>query len=142
MVYLDFTFSSNECYLVLFIYHKGIDGIFNLNSIVLLKNVSNLESSSFVNFPHSMWGLVESYSNLTPRGLEVPAATSESLINVNILESFLMPKKQNKIQDVKFEYMIFVWNGKSSNALIKVAIINIVNYNNNIEFDFICSIRL
>ena len=89
-----------------------------------------------------MWGLVESYSNLTPRGLEVPAATSESLINVNILESFLMPKKQNKIEDVKFEYMIFVWNGKSSNALIKVIIINIVSYINNIEFGFICSIRL
>ena len=70
-----------------------------------------------------MWGLVESYSNLTPRGLEVPAATSEPLINVNILESFLMPKKQNKFEDTQFEYMIFVWNGKSSNALIKVILL-------------------
>ena len=67
-----------------------------------------------------MWGLVESYSNLTPRGLEVPAVTSESPTNVNILESFLMPKKQSKTEDGKFEYMIFVWNGKNSNALIKV----------------------
>jgi hypothetical protein len=33
-----------------------------------------------------MWGVVESYSNLTPRGLEGPVAASESY-----LESFLLP---------------------------------------------------
>lgn len=33
-----------------------------------------------------MWGVVESYSNLTPRGLEFPVAASESH-----LESFLLP---------------------------------------------------
>jgi protein-tyrosine phosphatase len=100
----NFTFSSNECYLVLFVYRKGAE-----------------ESTSFSNFPHSMWGLVESYSNLTPRGLEVPAATSESASSYNkdVLESFLVPKKPTKIDDGKYEYMIFVWNGKNANPLVK-----------------------
>ena len=89
-----------------------------------------------------MWGLVESYTNLTPRGLEVPAATSESLTNVNILESFLMPKKQSIAEDGKFEYMIFVWNGRSSNALVKVAIEHdhMYYFILDIECGIICSI--
>lgn len=60
-----------------------------------------------------MWGVVESYSNLTPRGLGCPVATSESH-----LESFLLPKRQQAATSV-FEYMIFVWNGKQANPLIK-----------------------
>jgi hypothetical protein len=81
-----------------------------------------IETSSFLNFPHSMWGVVESYSNLTPRGLEVPISSSESLTNLNkeVLESFLLPKRQPKKEESKYEYMIFVWNGKAANALLKV----------------------
>eukprot|EP00330_Aristerostoma_sp_ATCC50986_P003477 CAMPEP_0114589114 /NCGR_PEP_ID=MMETSP0125-20121206/11651_1 /TAXON_ID=485358 ORGANISM="Aristerostoma sp., Strain ATCC 50986" /NCGR_SAMPLE_ID=MMETSP0125 /ASSEMBLY_ACC=CAM_ASM_000245 /LENGTH=90 /DNA_ID=CAMNT_0001785855 /DNA_START=323 /DNA_END=595 /DNA_ORIENTATION=- len=68
-----------------------------------------------------MWGVVESYSNLTPRGLEVPISSSESLSSLNkeVLESFLLPKRINKKDDGKYEYMIFVWNGKGSNPLVK-----------------------
>lgn len=33
--------------------------------------------------PNSMWALVESYANLTARGLEVPMASSESLHQIN-----------------------------------------------------------
>ena len=65
-----------------------------------------------------MWGIVESYNNLTPRGLENPLSTSE--LNLEILDSFLLPsyKKKEKIS-LNFEHMIFVWNGKNSNPLIK-----------------------
>lgn len=69
-----------------------------------------------------MWGVVESYSNLTPRGLDSPVASSESLSNLNkeVLESFLLPKRSNKKDDGKYEYMIFVWNGKTASPLVKV----------------------
>lgn len=36
-----------------------------------------------------MWGIVESYNNLTPRGLENPLSTSE--LNLELLDSFLLP---------------------------------------------------
>lgn len=71
-----------------------------------------LEHSSFINFPHSLWGLVESYSNLTPRGLQYPVSSSE------ILESFLMPNRREDSQK-EYEYMLFVWNGNTANSLIK-----------------------
>jgi len=71
----------------------------------------------FVSLPHSMWGIVESYNNLTPRGLENPLSTSE--LNLEILDSFLLPKKKSLDASLNFEHMIFVWNGKNSNPLIK-----------------------
>lgn len=82
-----------------------------------------LDPASFVNFPHSMWGLVESYSNLTPRGLETPVASSESVgsLNKEVLESFLMPKRNKTASNnSKYEYMLFVWNGKTAGPLTKV----------------------
>lgn len=33
--------------------------------------------------PNSTWSLIESHSNLTPRGLEVPVISSEPLRDVN-----------------------------------------------------------
>ncbi|CAD8182181.1 unnamed protein product [Paramecium pentaurelia] len=93
-----FNFLSNECYLVMLVYKKAHE-----------------EFNQFTNFPHQMWGLVESYSNLTPRGLESPVVASESY-----LESFLLPQRQlNPSTSNIFEYMIFVWNGKTANPLIK-----------------------
>ena len=80
-----------------------------------------------MNFPHSMWGLVESYSNLTPRGLETPISSSESVgsLNKEVLESFLLPKRNKPLSDSsRYEYMIFVWNGKTAGPLIKVNINN------------------
>lgn len=61
---------SNECYLVLLIYRKAHE-----------------EYNKFLSFPHQMWGVVESYSNLTPRGLEFPLATSEK----ELFDSFRLP---------------------------------------------------
>lgn len=87
-----------------------------------------VDPSSFVNFPHSMWGMVESYSNLTPRGLETPISSSQSISSLNkeVLESFLVPKRSKKTQDTgKFEYMLFVWNGKTAGPLIKVYVLSL-----------------
>ncbi|CAK63622.1 unnamed protein product (macronuclear) [Paramecium tetraurelia] len=95
-----FNFLSTECYLVLLVYKKAQE-----------------EYNQFTNFPHQMWGVVESYSNLTPRGLEEPVAASESH-----LESFLLPQRQqNPSTSNIYEYMIFVWNGKAANPLIKAS---------------------
>jgi hypothetical protein len=84
-----------------------------------------------------MWGVVESYSNLTPRGLEVPVSTSETLENFNkeILDSFLMPQRTElQNEDSKFEYMIFVWNGKTANPLVKsIALSNAFDLENLIN---------
>ena len=40
-----------------------------------------------------MWGIVESYNNLTPRGLESPVAGSD--LSREVLDSFLLPKKND-----------------------------------------------
>jgi hypothetical protein len=100
-----FNFLSNECYLVLLVYRK-----------------SHQDDNMFLSFPHQMWGTVESYSNLTPRGLESPLAASEYLIipilSKEIFESFLLPKRDTHVNN-EFEYMIFVWNGKTANPLVK-----------------------
>ena len=47
-----FIFSSQESYVVLLVYKAGTEN-----------------DSELVNFPHSLWGVVESASNLTPRGV-------------------------------------------------------------------------
>lgn len=80
----------------------------------------------FLSFPHQMWGVVESHSNLTPRGLETPLATSEyclqkqyNIFSKEIFESFLVPQRTEQSNNSEFEYMIFVWNGRSANALVK-----------------------
>lgn len=73
-----------------------------------------------------MWSLVESYSNLTPRGLEVPVASSVELNSLNreVMDSFLVPKqkpikKSDGETEDKLEYMIFVWNGKHTSSLLQ-----------------------
>ena len=76
--------------MVLFIYKKSAQGY-----LIFLPIKTAAEESPFLNFPHSLWGLVESYTNLTPRGLTVPVACSDnqSEINKHTLDSFLLPKK-------------------------------------------------
>jgi len=75
-------------------------------------------------FMESIWEMIESYSNLTPRGLETPVASSESMstLNRDAFESFFLPKRPVKQNESKFEYMIFLWNGKTANSLMKVKI--------------------
>ena len=66
-----------------------------------------------------MWGVVESASNLTPRGLQNIFSSSLDNYVVHSLDSFLLSNRQ--MQDAsEFKYMLFVWNGKNTNALVKV----------------------
>lgn len=59
------------------------------NPFFIIFSSSETVKNHFISFPFSMWGIVESYNNLTPRGLENPLSTSE--LNLEILDSFLLP---------------------------------------------------
>ncbi len=87
-----------------------------------MKVFINIEPVAANDFMESMWEMIESHSNLTPRGLETPIASSESMstLNRDAFESFFLPKRPAKQSESKFEYMIFLWNGKSANSLMKV----------------------
>jgi hypothetical protein len=104
-----FSFSSEESYLILLIYKSEAE-----------------ERCELVNFPHSLCGVVESVFNLTPRGLlNTFSSTNESVneppINseriVESLESLLISKREEK--NTKYKHMLFLWNGKKSNGLVK-----------------------
>jgi hypothetical protein len=94
-----FVFSSKEAYLVLLVYRTNTK-----------------EKVDVVSFPHSLWGLVESAENLTPRGLANSISSDECT-----LDSFLLSKRDHKVttENREFKYMIFAWNGKNSSALLK-----------------------
>jgi len=105
----EFMFSSEEAYLILLIYKSDAE-----------------ENCELVNFPHSLCGIVESVSNLTPRGLLSTFSSTNESVNeppvnsakfVENLESLLLSKRQQK--DTKYKYMLFLWNGKNSSSLVK-----------------------
>lgn len=86
----------------------------------------SLDNCELVNFPHSLCGIVESVSNLTPRGLlSTFSSTNESMVDtpspegkyVENLESLLLSKRQEN--NTQYKYMLFVWNGKNSSSLVK-----------------------
>lgn len=99
-----FIFSSVEAYLVLLVYRAN-----------------TTEKVDVVSFPHSLWGLVESADNLTPRGLSNSISSDEDSTTVQSLDSFLLSKREHKdsSKNKQFKYMLFVWNGKEANALLK-----------------------
>ncbi|CAG9322140.1 unnamed protein product [Blepharisma stoltei] len=86
------TFKSQECYLVLLISHSGKD-------------------YSFEDHPGSIINIIESITNLTPRGLENVFSTDDSAMS-----SLLLSK--NEINEA-LHYALFVWNGKRANPLLK-----------------------
>ena len=88
------SFKSKECYLVLLIYKRDSE-------------------SKFVEYPHTMWAMLETLSNLTPRGLENIFTSDDS----GILDTILLSKRE--IQENEMHYMLFVWNGRSAGALLK-----------------------
>lgn len=96
-----FLFSSKESYVVLLIYKPGSE------------NEPELAS-----FPHSLWGIVKSASNLTPWGLQQTLSNQEELSTVGSLDSFLLSKWLEQ-DNSSFKYMLFVWNGKQASPLIK-----------------------
>ena len=99
-----FYFSSNEAYLVLLVYRAN-----------------TTEKVDVVSFPHSLWGLVESADNLTPRGLSNSFSSDADTSNIHTLDSFLLSKRESKeyIKNRDYKYMLFVWNGKEAGALLK-----------------------
>ncbi len=117
-----FLFSSEEAYLILLIYKTEFEGI----PLIVMQRIDKCE---LVNFPHSLCGVVESVSNLTPRGLlSTFSSTNESVAEpspvmegsskfVENLESFIISRRQDK--DTKYKYMLFLWNGKNSSNLVK-----------------------
>jgi len=80
-------------------------------------------------FPHTLWGVVQSAENLTPRGLSNPFATNEQdKQNSHSLDSFLLSKRRGASQaqsqqeePSEFKYMILCWNGKQANAMVKAS---------------------
>lgn len=88
------SFKSKECYLVLLIYKRDSE-------------------SKFVEYPHTMWAMLETLSNLTPRGLENIFTSDDS----GVLDTVLLSKRGSADNEV--HYMLFVWNGRSAGALLK-----------------------
>lgn len=70
-------------------------------------------------FPNSLWGIVESSSNMTPRGLKYAFSTS-SYSSEN-LESYMLSKRDFKDSDYKF--MLFIWNGKNCSPILKSSVL-------------------
>jgi protein-tyrosine phosphatase len=92
-----FLLSSSEAYIILLVYRGKYD----------LSEISA--------FPTSLWGIVESSSNMTPRGLKYAFSTSSN--KSESLESFLLSKRDFKDSD--FKYVLFIWNGKNCTAILK-----------------------
>jgi protein-tyrosine phosphatase len=92
-----FLLSSYEAYIILLVY-KGKDDLSEISA-----------------FPTTLWGIVESSSNMTPRGLQYAFSTSSD--QSENLESFLLSKRDFKDSD--FKYVLFIWNGKNCSPILK-----------------------
>lgn len=79
--------------------------------LIIFKNKDDNEDMTI--FPNSLWGIVESSSNMTPRGLKYAFSTSCS----ENLESFLLSKRDFK--NSEYKYLLFIWNGKNCAPLLK-----------------------
>lgn len=93
-----FLFNSEEAYIILLIY-KGNDELYDLSA-----------------FPNSIWGIVESSSNMTPRGLKY-VFSSSSANSLESLESYVLSKRGFK--DSEYKFFLFIWNGKNTSPLVK-----------------------
>ena len=92
-----FLLDSHNIYVLLLIFKKDCETI--------------VENSPF---PTGLWGIIESSSNMTPRGLLFAFPTTHNCQN---LESFLLSKRE--FNDSEFKYMLFIWNGKKSTAFLR-----------------------
>jgi hypothetical protein len=63
-------------------------------------------------FPTNLWSIIESSSNMTPRGLLKYAYSSNP--TPENLESFSLSSRG--FSDSEYKYFIFIWNGKNSSA--------------------------
>lgn len=96
-----FLFHSQEAYIILIVY-KGNDELYDLSS-----------------FPNSIWGIVESSSNMTPRGLKYVFSSSSN--NSESLESYILSKRGFK--DSEYKFVLFIWNGKNTSPLVKSTVL-------------------
>ena len=86
-----FFFSQEETYLILLIYKAGTEGI-NIECLI------NIATCDLASFPHSLWGVVQSAENLTPRGLSNTFSTNdlgEEFLQNHQLDSFLLSKRRD-----------------------------------------------
>ena len=79
--------------------------------LIFKKDKENLIENS--PFPTGLWGIIESSSNMTPRGLLYAFPNNNS----QNLESFLLSKRE--LEDSEFKYMLFIWNGKKASAYLR-----------------------
>ena len=80
--------------------------------LIFKKDKENLVENS--PFPTGLWGIIESSSNMTPRGLLYAFPNNNNSQN---LESFLLSKRE--LEDSEFKYMLFIWNGKKAAAYLR-----------------------
>ena len=80
--------------------------------LIFKKDKENLVENS--PFPTGLWGIIESSSNMTPRGLLYAFPNNNNSQN---LESFLLSKRE--LEDSEFKYMLFIWNGKKASAYLR-----------------------
>ena len=92
-----FLLDSQNVYIILLIFKKGGE--------------TDIENSPF---PTGFWGIIESSSNMTPRGLLFAFPEKQTSQN---LESFLLSKRE--LNDSEFKFMLFIWNGKKSTAFLR-----------------------
>ena len=92
-----FLLDSQNVYILLLIFKKGGE--------------TDIENSPF---PTGFWGVIESSSNMTPRGLLFAFPAKQTSQN---LESFLLSKRE--LDDSQFKFMLFIWNGKKSTAFLR-----------------------
>jgi hypothetical protein len=78
----QFFFSSEEAYLILLIYKNGTEC-----------------TNDLANFPHSLWGVVQSVENLTPRGLQSTFSSNEEELQKHSLDSFLLSKRRDQVKE-------------------------------------------
>ena len=93
-----FLLDSKNVYVLLLIFKKDSE--------------NEIENSPF---PTGLWGIIESLSNMTPRGLLFAFPATHS--NSQNLESFLLSKRE--LNDSEFKYMLFIWNGKKSTGFLR-----------------------
>ena len=92
-----FLLDSQNVYILLLIFKKGAE--------------TDVENAPF---PTGFWGVIESLSNMTPRGLLFAFPAKQTSQN---LESFLLSKRE--LNDSEFKFMLFIWNGKKSTAFLR-----------------------
>jgi len=74
-----FYFKQDEAYVILLIYKTNAQ-----------------HYGSLAKFPHSLWGIVQSAENMTPRGLQNSIGSNESddILHHHALDSFLLSKRR------------------------------------------------